>query len=349
MNGISVIVCCYNASKRIAPVLRHLALQKCTLDAEVIIVDNSSEDGTANVAAEEWSKYKSRISFRIITEVRKGKTFAFEKGVNESRFKYIVICDDDNWLTENYLQTGYEIMENNDKIGALGGEGLPEFESEAPEWFNTLLKNGYATGPQGEASGDISIKGWVYGAGMILRKDAYLRLKSAGFANLLTGHKGNELLSGEDSEICYALIISGYKIWYDERLKFYHFTERHRTDWHYALKINKGYGAANIILTCYKLAVTKNLKLFSHLLWYTEVLRLMKIVLSDFSTYYYIFNKTGVNIKNLMAAKRLGELSFFLSNKSLFERNQQAVISLCNYFGFFIMENQKLLSEKDRK
>lgn len=341
MNGISVIICCYNASKRIATVLKYLAEQKCTMDAEIILVDNGSEDGTTNAAEAEWCKHKSRISFRIITEERKGKTYAFETGVAESQFKYVIICDDDNWLTENYLQTGYEIMENNEKIGALGGEGIPEFETEPPEWFNTLIKSGYATGPQGESSGDISTKGWLYGAGMILRKNAYLRLKNAGFTNLLTGHKGSELLSGEDSEICYALVISGYKIWYDERLRFYHFTEKHRTAWPYALKINKGFGAANIILTCYKLAITKNEKLFNRFLWFREVARLLKIILSDASIFYYLFNKTSISNRNLLAAKRIGELNFFLKNKALFERNKQDVISLCNYFGFFIRENAR--------
>jgi len=76
----------------------------------------------------------------------------------------------------------------------------------------------------------------LYGAGMFLRKEVYENLKKNGFKNYLTGHKGTGLLSGEDAEICYAIIISGYKIWYDEKLIFYHYTEKYRTSWNYALK-----------------------------------------------------------------------------------------------------------------
>ena len=146
-----------------------------------------------------------------------------------------------------------------------------------------MIKGGYAAGPQGKESGDITEKGWLYGAGMFLRREIYEDLKAAGFKNLLTGHSGKGLLSGEDAEICYAIVISGNRIWYDERLQFYHYTEIKRTNWDYTLKMFSGYGAANIVLTCYKLAIAKNLRLFNCWLWYYELLRLIKKWFFSFS------------------------------------------------------------------
>ena len=52
MTGVSIIICCYNASKRITPTLRHLQKQSFRepINWEVIIIDNASTDQTADIA-----------------------------------------------------------------------------------------------------------------------------------------------------------------------------------------------------------------------------------------------------------------------------------------------------------
>jgi glycosyltransferase involved in cell wall biosynthesis len=335
LRGVSVIICCYNASGRIQNTLQYLANQKCSVDFEVLIIDNKSEDDTIEISKKEWGKHKSDATLRFFIEERQGKSFAFERGLIEAKYNFILICDDDNWLTEDYIQTGFNILDSNPKIGALGGIGIPRFEEKPPAWFTSILKGGYAFGPQGDKSGDITDKGWLYGAGVFIRKDLFLKVKNIGFNNYLTGPVGNNLLSGEDVEICYIFKICGYKIWYDERLKFFHYTEKYRTEWNYALRIFKGRGAANVILTCYKLAISKNVKLFNRQLWYLEVARLLKNILLSRSTYNYLIFKKRTNENNLSTAKLLGEFSCLLTNKNLFEKNRTDVIYLSNYFNFF--------------
>src|SRR4051794_7517229 len=63
--GVSVIVCTFNGTARIGAVLEALAVCDVSFPAEVILVDNNSTDGVANVAREVWAKLDSGfITFR---------------------------------------------------------------------------------------------------------------------------------------------------------------------------------------------------------------------------------------------------------------------------------------------
>jgi glycosyltransferase involved in cell wall biosynthesis len=52
MSGVSIIICAYNASKRIVPTLQHLQNQQFNkpISWEVIVVDNASDDNTSEIA-----------------------------------------------------------------------------------------------------------------------------------------------------------------------------------------------------------------------------------------------------------------------------------------------------------
>lgn len=327
MIGVSIIICCYNSSSRIKPTLTHLAKQNINENVEIIFVDNNSTDNTLIIAKEIWQNLNTDVPIIFLEEKRKGKTFAFNKGLEYSKYDFILICDDDNWLSENYVQKALSIISSNNKIGAIGGLGIPEYEEKPPEWFISQI-GGYAVGPQGESSGNISSKGWLYGAGMVLRKSALLELYSLGFKNYLTGHVGNTLLSGEDAEICYAMVIIGYEIWYEEELIFKHFTSKERLTWQYSLRVFEGYGAANVVLTNYKLAIQNRNRIYIKNLWIREILRLLKntgfmVFLID----YFIF-KNSIKHEYLLKAKLWGELKALFFHRGLFIKNKADVFNL---------------------
>jgi GT2 family glycosyltransferase len=84
-------------------------------------------------------------------------------------------------------------------------------------------------GPQGKVSGDITdYKPHVAGAGMVVRKSAYELLKQHGFRWILSDGKNGILNTGEDLELCYALALAGYRIWYDENLGLTHYMPKSR-------------------------------------------------------------------------------------------------------------------------
>jgi glycosyltransferase involved in cell wall biosynthesis len=248
---ISLIICCYNSETRISATLEHIAKQKIdNLQLEVILVDNNSSDNTAKVAIEVWSKLGYPFCLSILTEPTPGLSYARKKGVLSAKGEMIIFCDDDNWLSEYFIMQGLEIMNSNHEIGVLGGRGIPVFEGEEPDWFSTF-QGCYAVGFQAIYSGDITSRGYVWGAGCFIRRQTLLRLYESGFESFCSGRKEGLLLSGDDSEICKWHILIGKKLWYDESLVFKHFIEKHRLQKDYLSRLIQGFNLSTEYLTLY--------------------------------------------------------------------------------------------------
>ncbi len=255
MNGVSVIICCYNSSLRIGSTLEHLFKQKVTGDIpwEVIVVNNASTDNTAEVAKEIWEKVNIPVPFNIADQPVPGLSYAREKGIEKSLYEYLLFCDDDNWLDENYVSNVFKIMKGNECIGALGGQGVAYFETDPTK---SILKYActYATGHQGAGTGELTYP-LVYGAGCTYRKSAIAKLFQHGFRYQLTGRNGNALLCGEDHELCYALFLSGYKIWASDKLTFFHFIPNSRINVDYVKRNITGISLSTFVLSIYKILI----------------------------------------------------------------------------------------------
>jgi glycosyltransferase involved in cell wall biosynthesis len=240
--GISVIICCFNSKARIAPTLTNLGKQVISnkMQWEIILVDNASTDNTGTIAAFVWESFNTAIPFRVIQASKPGLTYAREKGIAEAKYKYVLFCDDDNWLSENYLETAFATMEKNPQVAACGGLGIPLFEIPEPIWFHRFAE-AFAVGPQ-----DISIENnrllCLYGAGLVLRLSAYYHLKEKGFTPLMTDRKGNQLSSSGDTELTNALVLIGYQLQYVPKMVFHHFLPHSRLRFEYLLRLYKSFG-----------------------------------------------------------------------------------------------------------
>ena len=265
-SGISVVICCFNSVLRIEQTLNHLMAQKGILQTswEVIIVDNKSTDNTAEFSRSIWNSYDvEKPAFNVIFEPLQGLSMARSKGIEASQFDYVLFCDDDNWLNEDYLKKALENMETSPYIGALGGEGTPIFEMKEPPYFWINQYHVLAVGPQAEKEGDITdTRRVLYGAGMVINKNAYNTLiKKFQFQFLISDRKGNSLISSGDHELCFALRIIGYKIYYSRELKFRHFIPGSRTTIEYYKKLFLEFGKSYALLQPYHINKNKILTL----------------------------------------------------------------------------------------
>ncbi len=260
--GISVIVPCFNSRARLAPTLAHLANQKNIPLShwEVIIVDNASTDSTAEFSLETWNAHVGdKPDFKVVKEMTQGLSFARKKGIHEARFDYVLFCDDDNWLDENYLSTALKILETSSKIGVLGGTGLPVFEDKEPPYFWANQYHALAVGRQSEKEGDITdtIKPVVYGAAMFVNKKAFDILEQEfDFQFQLPDRVGNSLSSSGDYELCMAMAKIGYRIFYSDELRFKHFIPSNRTTIKYYKKLFLNFGISYAVMHVYR--VNKN-------------------------------------------------------------------------------------------
>lgn len=236
--GVSVVICTCNGAAVLPQTLRHLALQQVRPDIpwEIIIVNNASTDNTSEVVTRTWESYNNPVRFQVLYQPQSGLSFAREMGLQQSSYDFVLFCDDDNWLCPGYINLAFDLMAENPQIGALGGHGELVYEISPPSW--SLAHKLIACGPQAPASGRVKHH-VVYGAGCILRKPAYHKLREAGFNSLLSDRQGSKLSSGGDYELCLALALAGYEIWYEEQLRFKHFVPARRLTYEYHLRYFK--------------------------------------------------------------------------------------------------------------
>lgn len=241
-NGVSIVVCCFNSAQRLPETLRHLAGQSVPADVpwEVVVVDNASTDGTAEVARQVWSTLGCAVPFRVVAQPVSGLSAARDMGLEEAAFEFVLFCDDDNWLAADYVRYVYELMAGDPRLGSVGGYGRAVSDGPLPEWFHRYGRY-FAVGRQAEASGDITdAKGYLYGAGVAVRRSILLNVKRLGFASRLSGRKGRALLGSDDLELSALLRLAGFRLWFDTRLEFEHFMPTARLQWSYFLRLVEG-------------------------------------------------------------------------------------------------------------
>lgn len=247
--GVSVIICCYNSAARLPETLKHLAMQRVPEDInwEIIVIDNASTDNTHEAAINDWKKYQtSHTDFRVLNQSIPGKNNAFDLGIKEAKYEYLLTCDDDNWLNENYVATVFGIMSADTKIGVLGGLGIETAEQPAL-LDQQKLKQLTACGSQTWAE----TEHWVYGAGATFRKSIILSLIKKGWQLITPGRVGAKLNGGEDAEFCFIIYLSGYKIIADDRLIFKHFIPLKRQTLGYLFNLHYWLSYSNVLLNSY--------------------------------------------------------------------------------------------------
>lgn len=247
MNGVSIVICCHNSSERLPATLHHVIEQKVdfSIPWEIIVVDNASTDNTVEVAKSILAKSQI-VPFRVVHEPQLGLSYARDRGLECATYEFVSLVDDDNWVNPNWVQTMFTVMTEHLEVAACGGQIDAVFDEPPPTWFSKF-QGSYAVGKQAEASGDVTwTRGYLWGAGLIIRKEAWNQLRQNGYRALLTDRKGKSLTAGGDSELCFAFRLAGWRLWYDERLKLKHFMPSTRLQWSYLRSLQRGFGASTI-------------------------------------------------------------------------------------------------------
>jgi len=226
--SVSVVICCHNSASRLAATLLHLRRQTGVgVPWEVVIVDNASTDGTAETAIACWRGDPAPL--RIVRELQLGLGIARMTGLREARYEIVSFVDDDNWVSHDWVTNVDLIMKENELLGAVGGLIAPVFEKPPPPWFDRF-KVLYAVVTETEPPRPPLC---LCGAGLNIRRTAWQELVAGGFRPLITGRVGNNVCSGEDSELTHALRLAGWQLAIDNRLRIQHWIRAERLSWSY--------------------------------------------------------------------------------------------------------------------
>lgn len=329
-SSVSVVVCCHDSAARLPETLAHLQAQQVPemLEWEVVIVDNASTDDTARIANELWAK-KPITELRVVAEPHLGLSHARRTGLSAARFEIISIVDDDNWLSPDWIRKTSELMARHPEVGACGGRTEAVTELPPPHWFADYSIC-YAVGNQYSTEGDVTWPhGHLWGAGMSVRKIAWDRLYADGFNPLLSGRKGKHLTSGEDYELCYALRLAGWHIWYSRDLLLRHYIPASRLSTEYLCRLWKGFGAQTIGHDPYRLYVETIAppKTLLGQVWARQLVREIFITtLRDRSAWLGWTRHHGDKLRNRINLQRhLGRITELISARSLYDRQITAL------------------------
>ncbi len=249
--GVSIIICTFNGEKCLPETLDSIFQLNPGVERELILVDNASNDYTAEFAANYLKTNCLDLNWKIIPESVPGLSHARIAGLSAASFEYVLFCDDDNVLFPDYLEMGFHVLEQNPKIGVLGGFGIPVFEQAKPVWFDRY-SHSYAVGAQSDQSGIMkSPFAYVYGAGSFFRKEPMLEILQAGFQLGLTGRTKKKLISGDDLEWCWLMRLKGYEIAYERSLHFQHVLPKERLNEEYYIKLKQGTASGSGVLFAY--------------------------------------------------------------------------------------------------
>lgn len=222
---VTILICTRNGRAKLEPTLQHLAALQVPAPlsgSELLLVDNGSTDGTAEFAREVWTATGSTMPLRVVPELRPGKGNALATGFNEARGELILTCDDDNWLRGDYLARAVAIMDQYPCVGLLGGYGASAIfpDDQKPSWFDRFQFH-YVVGKHHPQSGILRADNFeIYGAGAVLRKKAWAKIRASGFYFRNSIKPGKALC--EDVELAMAVTFAGYTLYFDDQLTFVH-------------------------------------------------------------------------------------------------------------------------------
>lgn len=248
--NISTIICSHNPNgEYIERVLDALKSQTLSLEQwELLLIDNASSEPLQERVDLSWHPQA-----RHIREDRLGLTPARLCGIKEAQAEVIVFVDDDNVLESDYLEIVLRISQEWPMLGAWGGQTIPEFEEQPPDWTEPYW--GYL------AIREFDRDKWSNllhqnettpcGAGLCIRKvvaNKYLKLAHNDPKRMNLGRKGAVILSGEDIDLAYTSSDLGLGMGLFTSLKLMHLMPASRLSEDYLLKVVKGSTYSQVIL-----------------------------------------------------------------------------------------------------
>lgn len=207
---LSVIILNYKVPYHLLLCLQSVQLALEGINAEVIVVDNFSEDESTALVKKHFPKV---ILFE--NERNEGFSRGNNHGVNLAKGEYICLLNPDTVVSETIFKKTLQFAENHSNFGAIGvkmidgtGNFLPECKRNFPSpkvAFQKLVGNDngyYAQHLNPNETGEVEV---LVGAFMLMKKCRYYEV----------GRLDEDyFMYGEDIDLSYKLTKAGYQNYY---------------------------------------------------------------------------------------------------------------------------------------
>ena len=216
---LSVVILNYNVRYFLELCLRSVEKAIIDIDAEIIVVDNASEDESCDMV---------KSLFPHVKLIQNKENVGFSKGnnigVKNAKGKYLCILNPDTVVAEDTFIRLIEFYESKSKVGIVGcqlidgtGTFLPESKRNVPTPFVALMKmlgltrSYYATDLNENEVGAVPV---FVGAFMFLETSIYRKIG---------GFDEDYFMYGEDIDLSYRIEKAGYKNYYFGQIMVMHF------------------------------------------------------------------------------------------------------------------------------
>jgi len=214
---LSVVVATFNGSEYIERCLDSFTTQSINNELfEVLIVDNNSTDNTVEIVSHFCN---SHSHLRLIQESCQGVSFARNRGISESKGKYICFIDDDAYADKDWLSNILNAFETVIPHPAvIGGKIYPYYLVTKPAWFS----DSFEIRTKGDHAKFLPEQKCVFGfpeSNYSVRKDI---LDELGGFSTDYGPKAKKMIFGEGAELSTRIAGKYPHFWYDPSIYVYH-------------------------------------------------------------------------------------------------------------------------------
>ncbi len=140
MERISLIIPAYNEEKYIGACLEHAIKNSGYLWGEIIVIDNASTDGTAEIAGR-------FPGVRVVREEQKGLTKARQRGMQEATGSILAYIDADTRMPDGWAQTVQREFLLHDNLATLSGPYVYYDVPRIQQWTVRYLWWGFLAMP----------------------------------------------------------------------------------------------------------------------------------------------------------------------------------------------------------
>jgi len=247
---LSIVIVNYNVTQLLRNCL--LSIQKyCEgIDYEVIVIDNKSTDSSWGDLIPEFPK----VHF-IASEKNEGFSKANNRAIETAAGEYLLILNPDTELEGFYLNEILNFADSKTNFGCLGvrmhdanGNFLPESKRSVPDMINSfekLFTNFKKKKSKSYYRNDVDEYGVaevevITGAFFLVRKEVYEKVG---------GLDERYFMYGEDIDLCYTLLNTGYKNYYYGKASILH--HKGESTVKDELYLERFYGAMQIFIDKY--------------------------------------------------------------------------------------------------
>jgi GT2 family glycosyltransferase len=214
---VSVVIVNYNGFDHLKKCVASLLRSEYPL-YEIIIVDNGSIDGSISKIRKEFEEHKDRI---VILDLMNNLGFAIGNriGANKALGKYILFLNNDTKVESSTLCELASVMDRDPSIGVAQAKILRMDKPDTFDCAGAIMNVFGVSSPLGANEKDIGQYdqvdeiSYAKGAAMMVRKEIWNRLD--GFDPLF-------FVYCEESDFCWRVWLSGYRVVFAPSATVYH-------------------------------------------------------------------------------------------------------------------------------